>query len=180
MKRFFILLTLVNLSFYSDAQSNREITITEIGWTFMPPEGFKLMDSSIKTYKVSPEVDYWSKTIVLQKSKNLLTASISFFTNENELERERMYKVERNRSYNIATKQKPNLKLDSSTTIAKVGDLSFNKFTVSSKENGVLVYNHVELTKFYKGYKCMIVYNCIDRTIGDEIEKLLQASKFVK
>ena len=178
MKTLLLLLIFSNSLLFCVAQPGQQITINEIGWTFTVPETYKLMDSSTKTYKIAPEVDYWTKRFMFLNNLNIFSAAISSVTNNSENERDRMYKMERNRSYEVHSKQKASLKIDSSTTITMVGNVPFYKFAITGKENGIVTYNHIELSKVYKGYKCMIVYTFKDILEGSEIEKILLNSKF--
>jgi hypothetical protein len=181
MKHFFIALTIVVIPFFSIAQLDNTFTISEIGWSFTPPLNFTLLDSSTKNVKINEGLTIWKKDLLFKNfsdQHNTIACSIFKGTNETEWSKSRPSEIKG--SHRALTTQYPNLSFDSSTTSLIIDGIEFQKFSMIGKENGLTKYNHIQLAKFYKGFKVIFVYMFEDPLIGAEIEKQLLMSKFSK
>lgn len=182
MKYFILAFVILVLPQFTIAQSDNTFTISQIGWSFTPPENFKLLDSSASDIKLSENLTIWKKDLYFKNSANIQTTiACSIMTgNQNEEEWNEMRPTEVKGSYRALTSKYPHLNFDSSTTSIIIDGINFQKFSMLGKENGQIKYTHIQLTKFYKGYKLHFVYMFDDPKIGLEIEKQILNSKFSK
>ena len=181
MKKLLIFFSFLFIALHDQAQSvsdQNQFIIKEIDWTFNVPAGFILKDSGTTKDQMGNNVELWRRRFFFKNGKNSFAFSISKFSNQSEGGWEPAYQTERNRSFQIITNQKPTLKIDSLTSMTIIGNLDFYKFTMTGKENNEIVFNQVQLSKSYKGYKFQLTYISIDQAIIDEIEKALKNSKF--
>ena len=181
MKKTLILFSLFFIALHVQAQSvsdENQFILKEVDWTFNVPAGFILKDSGTTTQQMGNNIELWRRRFFFKNDKNTFAFSIIKFSYQTEGGWEQTYQTERNRSFQIITKQKPMLKIDSLTTLTFIGDLGFNKFTMKGKENNEIVFNQVQLSKHYKGYYFQLTYISTDPTIIEEIEKALKNSKF--
>ena len=160
------------------ASEQTQLVLKEIGWTLDVPKGFSLKDSGTTNEQMPNDIQLWRKRFAFKNNNNTFAFSISKFSNQNEAQWDKTYKMEKNRAYDIITKQKPLLKIDSSTSIMLIGNVEFHKFVMTAKENSEMVFNQIQLSKYYNGYKFQLTYISLDKSVIDEIEKVLKNSKF--
>ena len=180
MKHYLIFLTIYCFPFYTNAQSEQKFTISEIGWTFGLPEGYKVIDTSSKTVQLQDDKHYWTKQLLFKSENASFFTSIMTMGPEDDEIWDHLYYKEKGHFYKTVSTQKPSLQLDSTTSSEIINSELFTKFTLVGKENGEIVYNQVQLRKLYKNYRFIISYNSIDTISLNKIEKMLQNSKFIK
>ncbi len=182
MKHLLLTLTILISPFFSKSQSNNTFTISQIGWSFTPPPNFELLDSSAENHKLSEKITIWKKNLFFHNPSDIKTI-IAFSIISGNNSEEQWYQTRPNEikgSYKALTNKYQNLSFDSSTTSIKIDGIDFQKFSMIGKENGILKYSHIQLARFYKGYKINFVYSYENPTAGAEIEKQILNSKFSK
>ena len=182
MRRLLLFLTIYISPIFSNAQidqSEQHFTIKEIGWIFIIPQGFVVVDSSAHTIQPNPGTDVWLKQFIFKSDSNSLAFTISKST-QKEVDWENIHRKTDKFYYDQMRIRKPEIKFDSSSAIVMLDSQIFNKFTVIGRENGVVKYNHVQLNRFFKGYTIGISYNYINKENGVVIENALIGAKFVE
>ena len=160
-------------------QTNQEFTFKKLDFSFKAPTGFELVDSSTHTISPNPEIVIWRQQFVFKSSDAGMSLSVSTSTQKG-IDWENVYKKEAKQYFDQMRIRKPGVKFDSSSTLETIDSQIFNKFIVLSKENGKMGNNHVQLSKYYKGYKINISYNYIRPETREEIERFIKSIKLSK
>lgn len=180
------ILSLVSMVFYIScliAQSNQttktQYQFPQIGWTFFAPDSLKLFDSSSNTLNPTPEIEIWRKQLMFMNDKNTLILSITR-SNQKGIDWANVHKKEEQHFYDQSRIRQPSIQFDSTSSIITLDSKEFAKFTVTGKEDGKIIRNHVQLSSYINGYRFNIVYEFKSAEIQKQIEDSLANGKFVQ
>jgi len=187
MRILFIAILLVFLK-DSIGQDSTKHYFKEIGWTIHLPLDFKVLDVAenstiVNNGKKEIEQTLDTKVNILEtinlisarKSKNYLNATLTRSNSKSDSTQASFIKSQEEVIYKAMSKD---AKVDSSSTIVKVGGKMFRNFEMIVHVNEKASFGMNLVTKSYNGYYFVIVYAYLDKATKEQIETMLIESKF--
>ena len=176
----------------AESQSlGKTYSLKEVCWTIELPQYFTVLDSAIaekekeKGVKIIEEIN---DTTVLEKTRTLISANKGEYegfdctiapqtdTTNWKANLEQVKKI----LYNSLSTLIKNSVIDSSSSETTIDSLSFHKFRVTTLIENKPVFTIVYLFRFYNNYQFSITYTYMNEGTKDEIEVMLNTSKFKK
>jgi hypothetical protein len=194
MKTWILLLVLFLVKTSYGQETEKKYSFREIGWTIILPEGFKTADSieiekvnekGMKLVEESSGISMGMKELrtLIAANKdayNYFNSTIRKFNPAEEGNYDSSTKIVKEVIFKTFVDNMPGAKLDSSTSIATIDEVVFDKFKVRIIVAENIELNMVLLSKLYKGYDFGISYLYIDELNRNQIESMLNKSKFEK
>lgn len=176
----------------AESQSlGKTYSLKEVCWTIELPKYFTVLDSAIaekekeKGVKIIEEIN---DTTVLEKTRTLISANKGEYegfdctiapqtdTTNSKANLEQVKKI----LYNSLSTLIKNSVIDSSSSETTIDGLSFHKFRATTLIENKPVFTTVYLFRFYNNYEFSITYTYMNEGTKDEIEVMLNTSKFKK
>ena len=176
----------------AESQSlGKTYSLKEVCWTIELPKYFTVLDSAIaekekeKGVKIIEEIN---DTTVLEKTRTLISANKGEYegfdctiapqtdTTNSKANLEQVKKI----LYNSLSTLIKNSVIDSSSSETTIDSLSFHKFRVTTLIENKPVFTIVYLFRFYNNYEFSITYTYMNEGTREEIEVMLNTSKFKK
>ena len=194
MRIFFLPITLFLCSICNAQQNQKNYSFKQIGWTIELPADFLVIDSVENTTRMERGVKAMedannikadiTETITLigaTKNKyNYFNATIEPFHSKGNISWQSSNQQLKELLYNtFAEKMKDGI-VDTASSKQIIDGISFDKFRVTVTVNDKVLFNSFLLTKLYKGYDLGISYLYLDERTKEQIELMLQNSKFSK
>ncbi|MGB8194945.1 MAG: hypothetical protein WCF67_23620 [Chitinophagaceae bacterium] len=175
-------------------QSNRTFTFKEIGWTITLPQGFERLSAEEDAAKnergqqaiedaTGTKLDVSSaKTLIsaTRNNYNYFNSTITPFDPKTDGDWKEVSQSVKDMVYITFAEKIPGATIDSATTTTTISGLKFDKFRVTVTVDKKVVFNSFLLSKLYKGYDFGISYVVLDEKNKNDIETMLNNSKFTK
>jgi hypothetical protein len=187
----FSLLVCMSCAQTDHAIIDHTITFKQMDWTIRLPTDYKIIDSS-----TTAEVLVKGKKIVEDETK----VKIDSFDSRNLITAEKDKQTILTASYSISPAitlenwqqrdsgdnaliletliRKVPAKVDTSTSLTSIDGIEFKKMQVSFALSDTMSQHAIHLSTFYRGHMLMIVYTYINTESKNEMEKMLEESKF--
>lgn len=187
-------LILLLINHLHSQQSDKKYSFRQVSWAITLPDDFTIVDSADESASMERgkkaieeanniKADFSTTTTLISAIKdtyNYFNATITPFDSKkdgNYLNNNRELKK---MVYKTFSEKMPNGKIDSVTTTQKIDGLTFDKYSLTINISGKASFSMVILTKLYKGYDFGITYVYLDDKIREQIETMLENSKFNK
>jgi hypothetical protein len=194
MRTFTIICTLLVFTSSFSQQSDMKYTFREVGWTLVLPADFKVVDSAEnavmaeRAKRIIEEAndikpDFFQTRILISATKNTnnyFSSTIEFFNAEKDGEFDISNQITKDILYKSFSRRIPDAKIDSISTSENVAGLSFEKFHLTITIKDKILFNLCILSKYYQGYDFSITYQYMDDKTKEQIETMLNNSKFIK
>ncbi len=170
----------------------KEYTATEVGWTISIPEDFTMLDSAQilalntkgsdaiqKTYDTLIDMSATKTLMSIKKGDyNFLTATITPYNEQQDGNWEETNEALKAVLVETFASQAPDLKVDTSSGIEKIGGLDFRFYEMNlDYPNGmkitVLIYS-----RLHNGYDFGISLTYNDKSSGDRLKEIVKTSRF--
>jgi hypothetical protein len=182
--------------FFSAAAQQKDSTCTfkEIGWRVTVQADFQIADNQkaeeatqrglgmVKgATGVKGDISHFKVLVYAKNSPgNMFQASLEDFARGSDSGLRKTMKHVKDVLYTTIAKEIPTSALDSISSIQEIDGMSFDKFDLKITLEGRGEAHTIMLSKYYKGYDFGITYSYINDSIKQEIETMLQNSKFDK
>ncbi|WP_276501341.1 hypothetical protein [Terrimonas pollutisoli] len=194
IKTFLLAITLFAVNQTNAQESQRIYSFKQVGWTIELPPGFEVMDSSQNTARmerglkaleeandITADVSGTITLIGATKNKfNYFNATIERFNPRTDGSWQASNQQLKDMVYATFAEKMKDATIDTASGKAKIDGVSFDKFRITVKVGDRVLFNSFLLSKFYKGYNFGISYLYLDERTKEEIESMLEKSKFIK
>jgi hypothetical protein len=178
----------------SAQQTGKKYFFQQVSWSltlhpdFIPLDSVAdqaLKEKGVKAISDANDIDMGeSKTISLisagKGEHNYFNCNITPYDLKKDGDYEASGKNVKNIVYKTFKDQIPDGKIDTATTKIFIDGLEFDKFQVIVSINDKELLHMLVLSKYYKGYDFGITYLYLDPVTKEQIEKMLNESKFTK
>ncbi len=193
--KIFILPIVFSFCSICNAQQNQRIyAFKQIGWTIELPADFLVIDTVENTARMERGVKAMeeannikadiTETITLigaTKDKyNYFNATIEPFNSKGNTSWQTSNQQLKELLYNTFAEKMKDAIIDTASSKVIIDGISFDKFRVTVTINDKVLFNSLLLSKYYKGYDLGISYLYLDERTKEQIELMLQNSKFSK
>lgn len=183
-----------NITALRAQQANGTYKFSQVGWTITLPDEFIIMDSAASQAKMERGLKAIeeannitgdiSGTIVLisatKNTYNYFNASLETFNPAVDGSFHATNQQLKELTYSTLADRMQDAEMDTATTAFSIDNISFDKFTIRINLSENFAMTMVMLTKYYKGYIFGITYLYLDDKTKEQIENMLQTSKFEK
>jgi hypothetical protein len=161
----------------------QKYSFKEIGWSITLPGDFSAFPSADQSIQIQPgrkpdDPPTTKRLIMAMKDANAFDVNLSSCDVLSD-ETSARFSASTKRSYEMMSKQE-GTKCDSATTTVLIDEVPFRRFQVTIKRNNVVQETYEALYNCYKGYGIYITLLYSNKKIGDELESMLERSKFSK
>ena len=193
-KTFILPIILLVCSKGNTQQNQRIYSFKQIGWTIELPAEFSVIDSVENADRMKRGVKAMedannikadiTETITLigaTKDKyNYFNATIEPFNSKGDISWQSLNQQLKELLYNTFAGKIKNGILDTASSVEIIDGISFEKYRITVTMNDKVLFNSFLLSKLYKGYDLGISYLYLDERTKEQIELMLQNSKFSK
>jgi hypothetical protein len=194
MKIFLLPITMLLYSICNAQQNQRIYTFKQIGWTIELPSDFEVMDSiqniarmerGVKAIEDANEItaDLSETTTLIGATKNkynYFNATIEPFDSKQNISWQSSNQKLKEILYTTFAEKIKDAIVDTASGKETIDGISFDKFRITITINDKVLFNSFLLSKLYKGYDFGISYLYLDERTKEQIEMMLQKSKFSK
>ena len=178
-----ILIFSLFISFQCFSQSaGKKYTFRDIGWTIALPEDFTAFpsaDASIEIHPGQASDTSLSKRLIMAMSDANVFSLIISSCNIHDEKNDNSFILGNKQAFKALAKG-GQFQLDSATTTISIDGVPFRKFRVTTRKNDLIHSNEVLLQTCYKGYSIYITLLYYNKKAGDELESILEHSKFTR
>lgn len=167
---------------------------SEVGWSLVIPADFKIMDSlddrakneqGKKLIEKSTDIiaDYSETKTLISATKgqlNYFNATVTPFDPVTDGDHDDANKSVKDILHKTFRDQLPSGKIDTISTSISIDGLEFDKFQLTISQDEAVIVNMVLISKLYKGFDFGISYVYVDQQTKEQIESMLNESKFEK
>jgi len=194
MRTFILTCAILGLNRTNAQETQNKYFFKEVGWSIILPADFNLVDASDdaarnergkkameKANNVIADISQTRTLISATKNTyNYFNATITPFNPKEDGDYKFVNQQVKDIAYKTLFQKMPDAKIDSSTSIITIDGLVFDKYQLTIAIKNKVLFNMLLLTKFYKGFDFGITYLYLDEKTKDEMETMLQNSKFSK
>ncbi len=149
----------------------------EIGFSFSPPPGYALVDSSFQDFSPDGKQQVRVKRYQFKKATN--TLFFSLIKNMGWKEQwDTVYRREIKQLMERIRSNKPDNVYESDTSEMHIDSRLFHQLSIRGFEKGQLNYLHTGLYRYHSGYRLHIAWTCRQGEAMGEIEKAVKGGKF--
>ncbi len=183
MKRIILILCFFNLVHAFAQPSGKKYTFDQIGWSIILPGDFTAFPSAEQSIQIQPgkkaDKGFLSKRLIMaMKDANTFSVSLSSCDLRDENASD-VFSAANRQSYAGSSKEE-GIKCDSATTTVSIDGVSFKRYSLTTKKNNLIKNNYITLFTCYKGYSIYITLLYYSKNAGEELESMLEHSKFIK
>jgi hypothetical protein len=160
------------------AGQSSQYAFPEIGFSFFPPQGYVLVDSSIRDFSPDGKQQVWVKKYQFKKETSNLFFTLIKNTGWQE-QWDTVYRKEMKHMIESVRRSKPANVYESDTSDFQLDSRLFHKLGIRGFENGQLNYLHAGLYRFHNGYRLHISWTCRQEEAMGEIEKAVKGGRFI-
>ena len=175
-------------------KESKKFTFKEVGWTITLPASYEVIDSTVDAAIISKgkkaieesndiEVDMSQTKTLISASKsqfNYFDATITAFDAQEDGDYQELNQSVKDALFTTFEDQIPNVKMDSSTTTITIDGIIFDKFQIKIVMGENSIMNMILLSRLRNGFDFGISYLYLDEVTKQEIEHMLNTSKFEK
>jgi hypothetical protein len=177
-------------------QTDTTYTFKQVGWTIILPGDFKVMTQTEDSLKKQQGVKLMedandfkadvsqTKTLIsaTKNQGNLFNATVTPFNTKVDGDFSVSNQSVKQILYKTLKDKMPDAKIDTVTNTRTIDGISFDDFHISVSIMGSVkpLFHMFLLSKYYKGYDFGITYIYMNDEIKNQIEKIINTSKFEK
>ena len=175
-------------------KESKKFTFKEVGWTITLPASYEVIDSTVDAAIISKgkkaieesndiEVDMSQTKTLISASKsqfNYFDATITAFDAHEDGDYQELNQSVKDALFTTFEDQIHNAKMDSSTSTIIIDGIIFDKFQIKIVMGENSIMNMILLSRLRNGFDFGISYLYLDEVTKQEIEHMLNTSKFEK
>lgn len=190
---FFFTFVFLNCKGQTNTKPNsKEYAFPQVGWRIDVPSSFTVMDSAQieamtnkgisaieNTYDTTLDFRATKTLISITKGQyNFLSSTITLFDPKQDGDWSEVNSLLKNVIVETFQSQAPAMKIDTSSSVEKIGGIEFQKFHVVTTYPNKMVMNTFMYSRLHKGFDYGINISYTDEKIGKELMAILATSKF--